>query len=341
MRQQIIDERARKKQNSVQTVPEDFEFSRTLLAPPISSGFVNIKPSNNGTQYYLRKRMDKDSGFDVPRSAVENSFYPNFKKLKIEALKSLAKKKVKAKDTQQHYVDTSGELLVSKYAPNHFTSLLSDTGVNRILLKWLQLWDHCVFGKPKPKKPEDDDDQTNEEKQQQQSFGNQKYNKFGPNSEKTKWGEHKFTPKKPYDPLLEEYDFDKAGRPKHKIVLLAGPAGLGKTTLAHVAAKHLGYKVSEINSSDDRSAKTIKETIKKHLSSADVRDGMAEERTGIMHKTKPCCLVLDEIDGADSRAIDVVCQLVNSQPKAKGKGKKIRSERRRYASFAKACDSDL
>jgi len=122
--------------------------------------------------------------------------------------------------------------------------------------------------------------------------------------------------------LLEEYDFDKVGRPKHKIILLAGPAGLGKTTLAHVAAKHLGYKVSEINSSDDRSAKTIKETIKKHLSSADVRDGMAEERTGIMHKTKPCCLILDEIDGADSRAIDVVCQLVTSQPKGKGKVKK-------------------
>ena len=49
---------------------------------------------------------------------------------------------------------------------------------------------------------------------------------------------------------------------------------------------------------------------------------MAEEKTGIKHKTKPCCLILDEIDGADSRAIDVVCQLVTSQPKGKIKGKK-------------------
>ena len=104
MRHQIIAERARKKQNSVQTVIEDFEFSRTLLAPPISSGFVNIRPSNNGTQYYLRKRVEKDSGFNFPvRSTVEDSFYPNFKKLKIEALRSLAKKKVKKQDAQQHY----------------------------------------------------------------------------------------------------------------------------------------------------------------------------------------------------------------------------------------------
>ena len=34
--------------------------------------------------------------------------------------------------------------------------------------------------------------------------------------------------------------------------LLYGPPGLGKTTLAHVVANHAGYKVVEINASDDR-----------------------------------------------------------------------------------------
>lgn len=32
-----------------------------------------------------------------------------------------------------------------------------------------------------------------------------------------------------------------------QILLISGPPGLGKTTLAHVVAKQAGYKVMEIN----------------------------------------------------------------------------------------------
>jgi len=48
-------------------------------------------------------------------------------------------------------------------------------------------------------------------------------------------------------------DLDESGRPKQKVALLHGPPGLGKTTLAHVVAKHAGYNVVEMNASDDRS----------------------------------------------------------------------------------------
>lgn len=40
---------------------------------------------------------------------------------------------------------------------------------------------------------------------------------------------------------------DPFGRPERKILLLHGPPGLGKTTLAHVAAQTAGYSVVEIN----------------------------------------------------------------------------------------------
>lgn len=39
--------------------------------------------------------------------------------------------------------------------------------------------------------------------------------------------------------MLNE-ELDAHGRPAQKIALLCGPPGLGKTTLAHIIAKHAG-----------------------------------------------------------------------------------------------------
>ena len=40
---------------------------------------------------------------------------------------------------------------------------------------------------------------------------------------------------------------DLIDRPERKILLLHGPPGLGKTTLAHIVAQTAGYSVMEIN----------------------------------------------------------------------------------------------
>jgi len=78
-------------------------------------------------------------------------------------------------------------------------------------------------------------------------------------------------------------------------MLLTGPPGLGKTTLAHVCAKQAGYEVLEINASDDRSRDVVKGRIKDALGTETVR-GIQEP--GKSRKAgRPVCVVVDEVDG--------------------------------------------
>ncbi|KAI0273411.1 P-loop containing nucleoside triphosphate hydrolase protein [Gloeopeniophorella convolvens] len=80
---------------------------------------------------------------------------------------------------------------------------------------------------------------------------------------------------------------DELGRPQEKILLLSGPPGLGKTTLAHVVAMQAGYSVFEINASDARSGQVVDDRIRPALES-----GYA------VGSSKPVLVVVDEIDGA-------------------------------------------
>lgn len=100
--------------------------------------------------------------------------------------------------------------------------LLSDETINRRFLHWLKLWDKVVFHREPIR---------------------HKRRKLPENNKK-------FWLKNFKQEDVEE--LDSKGYPVYRIALLSGPPGLGKTTLAHVAAKHAGYNVVEINASDDR-----------------------------------------------------------------------------------------
>eukprot|EP00795_Rhopilema_esculentum_P009123 gene9123-16782_t len=154
-------------------------------------------------------------------------------------------------------MDTS--LWVEKFTPKKFRELLSDDGTNRILLKWLKLWDEFVFGKNQKNKVK----RNNFKSSIQEKQNNDNAKKFG--KRKQNW------------------DYEE-----EMIALLAGNPGLGKTTLAHVVAEHAGYNVVEMNASDDRSAELFRNKL----------ETTTQMKSCLGDGNKPNCLIIDEIDGA-------------------------------------------
>ncbi|KAI1423636.1 hypothetical protein F5Y12DRAFT_520752 [Xylaria sp. FL1777] len=88
-------------------------------------------------------------------------------------------------------------------------------------------------------------------------------------------------------------------KPHRKILMLTGPPGLGKTTLAHVCARQAGYEVMEINASDDRSRDVVKNRIRTSLGTENVKTVQhSKAQTNKQQKVaRPVCVVVDEVDG--------------------------------------------
>ncbi|KAK7024655.1 hypothetical protein SK128_009630 [Halocaridina rubra] len=185
--------------------------------------------------------------------------------------------------------DSKNEALwVEKYKPRHYLDLLSDESTNRVVLQWIKLWDKVVFGREKKVQHKDD------KKQKEKTFS-------------------KFQKKTGPEVIME---LDDHGRPTQKVILLCGPPGLGKTTLAHIIAHHAGYNPVEMNASDDRSVDVFKKTLENATSMKAVID--AEKR--------PNCLIIDEIDGAPAPSINWLVNLLSGKSNLGGGGKKKKKE---------------
>lgn len=172
-------------------------------------------------------------------------------------------------------------LWVDRYSPKGFMDLLSDEQINRDVVRWLKSWDPCVFGRDPPPEP-------------------------------TAPSRGGYSSKKAPATAPTAAYHDDLKRPEHKVILLCGPPGLGKTTLAHVVARHCGYRPVEINASDDRSGSAL---LSRVTDAAEMRSVVGEKR--------PNCIIIDEIDGAvggseGRSAIAALLKLVTATGKAKG-----------------------
>ncbi|KAK9390070.1 hypothetical protein V1515DRAFT_529632 [Lipomyces mesembrius] len=242
--------------------------------------FYRKAKGSNGKEIILRARSR--FLFNTLREASSadkykrSSYGVDIEKIMLDIEKEDRDKKLRILQNQPETVSTQydalftnnseGELWVEKWRAKKWIDLIGDERAHRTLLRWLQQWSHAVFKHPVTA--------TNNKRR----FGESNAGKL--------------------------VQTDPYHRPHKKLLLLHGAPGLGKTTIAHVAARQAGYDVLEINASDERGGTLVHDKI---------RGAIDSHRVG----TKPVCIIIDEIDGgAESGFIRVLLDILSSDSKA-------------------------
>lgn len=152
--------------------------------------------------------------------------------------------------------------------------------------------------------------------------------------------------------LFKGIEIDASGRPLFKIILLDGPPGCGKTTLAHVAAAHAGFSAIEVNASDEKQSESLlgklenvfhnrnicvvsagssskqgtggepmetEQTSSSTSASSSHRKAMGSRSLEL--DQRPKCLILDEADGLDRFFVAKLIKLLKQEKTGLGRNK--------------------
>jgi DNA polymerase III delta prime subunit len=85
-------------------------------------------------------------------------------------------------------------------------------------------------------------------------------------------------------------------KPYSQVLLLHGPPGIGKTTIALASARSLGFEPLEINASQSmRSFADVESLVRSCSHTRSIASLIRGDQ-------KPMCLILDEVDGSDPHA---------------------------------------
>jgi len=76
--------------------------------------------------------------------------------------------------------------------------------------------------------------------------------------------------------------------PGARAALLSGPPGIGKTSMALLTARHLGYEIMELNASDARSKKSMDQKLVEAVTNTALSNGALNSRRVV---------IMDEVDG--------------------------------------------